>query len=105
MSVSSARLVILQKGYPVIATALALQAVTKEAVFDDESMSMAARIVNQRNEMDEDDFAKALFIYSCHLTALTTTLATNTLLTKSEIDEMIETIKEMESMEIGRAHV
>ncbi len=39
-----------------------------------------------------------LFEYSAHLSALTASLVMNVVLTKSQLDEMIDTIKEMDSM-------
>ena len=81
-----------------IATALALQEATQEAVHDETVMELAKHIHHSRNEMDDEDFAKALFMYSAHLSAMTTTLVTHALLTKSQLDEMIATIKEMETM-------
>ena len=81
-----------------IATALALQETSKEAVFDETSMMMASALFHGRHEMDDDDFQKAIFMYSAHLSAVATTLATNVLLTKTQLDEMITTINEMESM-------
>lgn len=98
MSANSARLIILQKGYPVIATALALQDATKEAVFDESSMMMASAIFHGRNEMTDDEFQKAMFIYSGHISAIATTLVTHVLLTEEQLDDMLNTIKEMESM-------
>ena len=81
-----------------IATAIALQETSKEAVFDETSVMMASALFHGRHEMDDDEFQKAIFIYSAHLSAVATTLATNVLLTKSQVDEMISTISEMESM-------
>ena len=81
-----------------IATALALQESSKEAVFDEMSMMMASALFHGRNEMSNEEFEKAIFIYSAHLSAVATTLATNVLLTKSQIDEMMNTIQEFESM-------
>lgn len=98
MSANSARLIILQKGYPVIATALALQESSKEAVFDESSMMMASAIFHGRNEMTDEEFQKAMFLYSGHISAIATTLATHILLTESQLDDMLNTIKEMESM-------
>jgi len=82
----------------VIATALALQETSKEAVFDKTSMMMASALFHGRHEMDDEDFQKAIFMYSAHLSAVATTLATNVLLTQTQLDEMIDTIQEMESM-------
>jgi collagenase-like PrtC family protease len=82
----------------VIATALALQNATKDAVHDEMVMAHASHLFHSRNEMDNEDFTRALFEYSAHLAAMTTTLVTNVLLTQTQLDEMIDTIKEMESM-------
>ena len=81
-----------------ISTALALQEVTREAVHDEIVMDMAATIYQNKDNMSSDEFAKALYQYSAMLASLTTTLVTHTLLTETEIDEMIDTIKEFESL-------
>ena len=81
-----------------ISTALALQNATQEAVHDEMVMGMASAIFHHRTELTDDDFAKALFEYSALLASLTTTLATNVLLTESQLDELMGTIKEMDSM-------
>ena len=81
-----------------IATAIALQETSKEAVFDETSIAMASALFHGRHEMNDDEFQQAIFIYSAHLSAIATTLATNVLLTGAQVDEMISTIKEMETM-------
>lgn len=81
-----------------LSTALALQDVTKDAVHDDTIMTMAAAIYQNREGMSGDEFVQALYLYSAHLAALTTTLATSVLLTESQMDEMMDTIKEIENM-------
>lgn len=81
-----------------IATAIALQETSKEAVFDETTVMMASALFHGRHEMDDEQFQKAIFMYSAHLSAVATTLATNVLLTKEQVDEMINTIKEMETM-------
>ena len=81
-----------------IATAIALQETSKDAVFDETSMMMASALFHGRHEMDDEEFQRAIFIYSAHLSAVATTLATNVLLTKKQIDEMMNTIQEMENM-------
>lgn len=81
-----------------ISTALAIQSATQEAVMDNTVMSMASAMYHSKNEMTEDEFAKALFIYSAHLSALTATLVTSACLTETQMDEMMDTIKEMETM-------
>lgn len=81
-----------------ISTALAIQTATSDAVTDESVMELASFIYHTRNEMSNEDFAKAMFRYSAHLSALTATLVTHACLTESQIDEMIDTIKEMENM-------
>ena len=80
-----------------IATALALQNATQEAVHDEMIMDMARDLFESRY-ISEDDFIRKIYQYSAMLASLTTTLATNVLLTKSEIDDLLGTIEEMESM-------
>ena len=80
-----------------LATAIALQNATQEAVHDPMVMEMAADVFQSRYLSDEE-FAQKLYQYSAMLASMTTTLVVNTLLTESQLDEMIGTIKEMESM-------
>jgi len=61
-------------------------------------MSMASAMYHNKDEMSTEDFAKALFIYSAHLSALTATLVTSVCLTETQIDEMMNTIKEFDSL-------
>lgn len=86
-----------RKETPVIATALALQDATQNAVHDEMIMDMARDLFESRY-ISEDDFIRKIYQYSAMLASLTTTLATNVLLTKSEIDDLLGTIEEMESM-------
>jgi repressor of nif and glnA expression len=81
-----------------ISTAIAIQMATQEAVTDESVMDMASALYHHRNEMTNDEFAKAMFRYSAHLSAMTATLVTHACLTESQINDMLETIKEMDSM-------
>jgi len=81
-----------------ISTALAIQEATKEAVYDEETMNMAAHIYHSRNEVSEDEFIRMMYLYSAHLSAITATLVTHACLTESQLNDMLETIKEMETM-------
>ena len=81
-----------------LSTALAIQEATQEAVMDNSVMSMASAMYHNKDEMSTEDFAKALFIYSAHLSALTATLVTSVCLTETQIDEMMNTIKEFDSL-------
>ena len=81
-----------------ISTALAIQEATRDAVHDEEVMGMASAIFHHRHELDEEDFIKAMYMYSAHLSAMTATLVTHACLTESQLNDMLETIKEMEAM-------
>jgi hypothetical protein len=88
-----------KKGKPLmISTAIAIQDATRDAVHDESVMDLARAIYQNKDTMDSDDFAKAIFMYSAHLSAMTATLVTHAILTESQINDMVETIKEMEAM-------
>ena len=80
-----------------IATAIALQEATQEAVHDDMVMAMVSNLLQNR-DTDSESFAKMLFQYSAMLSSMTTTLVTNALLTESQLHDLLDTINEMESM-------
>jgi hypothetical protein len=80
-----------------LSTALALQDATKEAVHDPMVMDMARDLFESRF-ISDDEFIGKIYQYSAMLASLTTTLATNILLTESQMDDLLGTIKEMESM-------
>ena len=81
-----------------ISTALAIQEATKNAVHDEEVMGMASAIFHHRHELDEEDFIKAMYMYSAHLSAMTATLVTHACLTEAQLNDMLDVIKEMETM-------
>lgn len=81
-----------------LSTALAIQTATQDAVHDETVMNIASMIFHGRNEMDEQEFAKAMFMYSAHLSALTATLVTHACLTESQMNDMMNTINEMEEL-------
>ena len=81
-----------------ISTALAIQDATKEAVHDETTMDMAAAIYHHRHDISEDEFIRMMYVYSAHLSALTATLVTSACLTETQMNDMLDTIKEMESM-------
>ena len=82
-----------------IYTALAIQDATRDAIFDNETVSMVKEIIESRNMLDEDALTRALFQYSAHLTALTATLVTSICLTREQLDAMVDTIKEFDQLE------
>ena len=81
-----------------ISTAIAIQNATKDAVYDESVMDMARAIFHMKDTMSEDEFATAIFMYSAHLSAMTATLVTHACLTENQINDMMETIQEMEAM-------
>ena len=80
-----------------IATAIALRNATQEAVHDEMIMAMASDLYHNR-DTDSDTFAKMLYQYSAMLSSMTTTLVVNAVLTESELNDLLDTIKEMDSM-------
>lgn len=82
-----------------ISTALAIQDATRDAIFDNQTVSMVKEIIESRNMLDEDSLTQALFQYSAHLTALTATLVTSVCLTREQLDFMVDTIKEFDKLE------
>jgi hypothetical protein len=81
-----------------ISTALAIQDATTSAVHDETIMNMAGHLYHARNEMTDDEFVQFLFKYSANLSALTATLVTSVCLTESQMNEMVDTIKEFEDL-------
>ena len=80
-----------------IATAIALQEATQNAVHDEMIMAMASDLYHNR-DTDSDTFAKMLYQYSALLSSMTTTLVVNAVLTESQLHDLLDTINEMESM-------
>jgi len=80
-----------------IATAIALQDTTREAIHDPMVMELARDLFESRH-ISEDEYIRKIYKYSALLASITTTLAISVLLTESEIDDMMNSIKEMESM-------
>lgn len=81
-----------------IATATALISATEEAIFDEEAMGFAQALTHQHNDMTQEDFAKAMFIYAAMLTSTAIDKATKVLLTETQLTELMTTIDEIESM-------
>lgn len=80
-----------------ISTAIAIQDATKDAIFDNTTISMIKEIIESRNMLDEDALTRALYLYSAHLSALTATLVTSICLTREQLDAMVDTIKEFDN--------
>ena len=81
-----------------ISTALAIQDATGNAVTDVSTMILAKSIYQNKDTMTNDEFAEAMFQYSAHLASVTATLVIGAVMSKSDIDNLLSTIKEIESM-------
>ena len=81
-----------------IATAIAIQDATGNAVTDITSMLLAKHIYKNHSTMSQDELTEALWTYSTHIASLTATMVTHACFTEKQMDELISTIKEMESM-------
>lgn len=81
-----------------ISTALAIQNATGDAVTDISTMIKAKRIYDNADTMTKQELSEALFEYSAHLASITATLVTHACFTEAQMDELMDTIKEMESM-------
>jgi hypothetical protein len=81
-----------------LSTATALIQATEEAIFADDAMDFARMITHTRNEMNDDQFAKAIFIYSGIIASNAMDKATKVLLTETQFKQLIETIDEMETL-------
>ena len=80
-----------------LSTALALQDATKEAIHDPMVMDMARDLFESRF-ISDDEFIGKIYQYSAMLASLTTTLTTHILLTEQEMNSMLDTIKEFDSL-------
>lgn len=81
-----------------LATALALQNATSEAVHDEMIIEMASELYHHKDELNSEQFAEALYMYSAMLASVTTTLVTSTLLTESQLDDMMSVIREFQDL-------
>ena len=81
-----------------ISTALAIQNAAREAIHEDMVMDFASHIYHSKDNVSSEEFVQLLYKYSSLLPAVTATLVTSACLTESQLNEMIDTIKEMEEM-------
>ena len=81
-----------------ISTATALIQATENAIMENESMGLAQFITHERNNLSQDDFAKAMFMYATMVASNAVDSATKAILTKEQFQQLIETIDEIESM-------
>ena len=81
-----------------IATATALISAVGDSIMEDEVMDFARIILNTRNEMDENQFAQAIYLYSGILASATADKVTKVLLTDTELSNLMESIDELETL-------
>jgi hypothetical protein len=81
-----------------LSTATALIDAVGDSIMEDEVMDFARMITHKRNEMSQDDFAKAIYFYSGMLASATADKVVKVLLNDNELKDLMETIDELEQM-------
>ena len=81
-----------------LSTATALIDAVNNSIMEDETMDFARMILNTRNEMDTDQFAKAMYVYSGILASNVADKITKVLLTETQIRELMLSIDELEQI-------
>ena len=81
-----------------LSTATALIQATEDSIFDDDSMDFARMLTHTHSEMNSDQFAKAIYLYSGIIASTAIDKATKVLLTESQLKELMATIDEMETL-------
>jgi hypothetical protein len=81
-----------------ISTATALIQATENAIMENESMGLAQFITHERNNLSQDDFARAMFMYATMIASNAVDSATKAILTAEQFQELMATIDEMETM-------
>lgn len=81
-----------------LSTASALINATEEAVVSDENMRIASFITHGRHELDQKEFASAMFTYAAAIASSAVDNATKVLLTKEQLIQLMNTIGELDSM-------
>ena len=81
-----------------LSTATALIDAVGNSIMEDEVMDFARNLLHTRNEMDENQFAKAMYLYSGILASATADRVTKVLLNETQLRELMSSIDEMETM-------
>jgi hypothetical protein len=81
-----------------LSTATALIQATEDAIFEDNSMDLARILVQTHNEMNQDEFAKAIYFYSGIVASAAVDNATKVLLNETQLKELMDSIGEMDSI-------
>jgi hypothetical protein len=81
-----------------LSTALEILEATKESIFDEDIMGLAGELHTRRNELDDETYAKFLFMYSSAVASKVADLVTKVLLTETQFREMVEALNEMDNL-------
>ena len=81
-----------------LSTATALIEATEQSIFDDEVMGFAQAFCHHAKELDEQQFAKSIYVYSCMLASTAVDKAMKVLLNEQQIIDLMNAIDELEKM-------
>jgi len=81
-----------------LSTALGLLDATKTSVFDEDIMGLAGELHTRRNDLDDETYAKYLFMYSSALASKVADSVTKVLLTEQQMSDLCDTINEMDNL-------
>ena len=81
-----------------LATAISLAEATKKAIYDEEIMGLAGELHTRRNELNDNQFPRYIYMYSIALASKVADLTTKVLLTKEELSALFDTINEMDNL-------
>ncbi|MFM7989979.1 MAG: hypothetical protein ACKPKO_62760, partial [Candidatus Fonsibacter sp.] len=82
-----------------LSTATALIKATEESIFDEDVMGFAQAFCHHAKDLDHEQFAKSIYLYSTILASTAVDKAMKVLLTESQVKELCESIDELEKME------
>ena len=81
-----------------LSTATALIEATEQSIFDEEVMGFAQAFCYHAKDLDEQQFAKSIYVYSCMLASLAVDKAMKVLLSENEVIDLMNAIDELETM-------
>jgi hypothetical protein len=81
-----------------LSTATALIQATEESIFDEEVMGFAQAFCHHAKDLDTEQFAKSIYVYSTMLASLAVDKAMKVLLNEEQIIDLMNAIDELEQM-------
>jgi len=81
-----------------LSTAISLAEATKKAIYDDEIMALAGELHTRRNELNDNQFPRYIYMYSIALASKVADLTTKILLTEQQMSDLIDTINELDDI-------